>query len=115
MKTIIRTVRTISIPLGVAAVSGMLAINARAIEVDPAAKTEARPETTHGAKAIHWTEAKVDKLATLLKQHTKKAADATEAVAKRTATHVENLGHKVSDATKKTADKIEEKIDHLTE
>ena len=120
MKTISRN---IFIPLCVAAVSGLLVVNARAIEVDPAAKsdasccanTEARPETKHGLKIVHRAEAHAEHLATVLTQHTKKIADKTEEATTRAVGHMENVAHKVGDVAKKVSDKVQKKIDNLSE
>ena len=119
--------RKITIPLCVAAVSGLLAVNARAIEVDPAAnteaktdakadcKTETKPETKHGLKIVHRTEAHAGHLAEMLTQHTKKVADKTEEATVHVANRVEKFGHKVGEVVTRTSDKIEKKFDNLFE
>lgn len=124
MKTM---VKKISRPLCAGVVLGLLAMNAGATEADPAAKcddscgikigpkAEAKPETKHGLKIVHRAEAKADHLATVLTQHTKKIADMTEEAATRAVGHMENVAHKVGDVAKKTSDKIQKKIDNLSE
>ena len=113
--------RNISIPLCVAGVFGLLAVNARAIEVDPAAKTEAdgkteaKPETKHGLKIVHRTEAHAGHLAEMLTQHTKKVATKTEEATVHVANRVEKFGHKVGEVVTRTSDKIEKKFDNLFE
>jgi len=120
MKT---TYRIFSLPLCAGLVLGLLAFNAQAIEVDGTAKsdasccakTEGKPEAKHGLKIVHRTEAHADHLATVLTQHTKKVADKTEEATLRAVKHMENVAHKVGDVAKKTSDKIQKKIDNLSE
>jgi acyl-CoA reductase-like NAD-dependent aldehyde dehydrogenase len=120
MKTI---AKKISLPLCAGVALGLFAVNARAIEVDGAAKSdasccanvEAKPETKHGLKIVHRAEAHADHLATMLTQHTKKIADKTEEATTRAVGHMENVAHKVGDVAKKVSDKVQKKIDNLSE
>ncbi|MDR3459265.1 MAG: hypothetical protein P4N60_17690 [Verrucomicrobiae bacterium] len=117
----------ISLPLCAGVVLGLLAVNARAIEVDTStksdasccsqtgAKAEAKPATKHGLKIVHRAEVRAGKLTAMLTAHTKKIADKTEAATTRAVGHMENVAHKVGDVAKKTADKIHQKIDNLSE
>ena len=126
--TVMKTIaKNLSLPLCAAVALGLLAIKAGAAETDALArsdasccssadtKAEAKPETKHGLKIVHRTEAHADHLATMLTQHTKKIADKTEEATTRAVGHMENVAHKVGDVAKKVSDKIHQKIDNLSE
>ena len=110
MKTI-----KISLPLCAGVLFGLMAVNAGATEADACAKTDAKPETKHGLKIVHRAEAKAGKLTAILTEHTKKIATKTEEVTTRAVGHVENVAHKVGDVAKKVSNKVEQKIDNLSE
>ena len=92
-----------------------LSLGAPTTNAMTAEKDSTQNDDAHGIKIATHVGAKVDKLATLLAQHTKSAAEKSEQTARHIVQHLETDAKKIRAAAKRTVHKVGEKIEKLTE